>query len=60
MQITFNINPNEAAVLLRFLRTVLNEDVKKTLSTWKDVRRYDKASEKLRVALVKKLELGAQ
>ena len=58
MQITFHIHPREAETLLRFLRTVLDEDVKKTLSSWREVRYYDKASAKLRVALREKLEPG--
>jgi hypothetical protein len=58
MQITFNADPKELTALLRFLRHVPNEEIKRTLSTWKEVRRYDRASEKLRVALVEKLELG--
>ena len=56
MQITFNIHPREAETLLRFLHTVLDADVKKTLSSWREVRRFDKASEKLRVALRRELE----
>ena len=58
MQITFYADPKELIALLRFLRHVPSEEIKRTLSSWREVRRYDRASEKLRVALVKELKLG--
>lgn len=58
MQITFNADPKELTALLRFLRRVPIQEIKRALCSWREVRRFDHASEKLRVALVEKLELS--
>jgi hypothetical protein len=56
LEITFRVEPEQAAALLEFLRSVLRDHIKRALDTPEEVKAFDAASEKLRVALRKVLE----
>jgi hypothetical protein len=54
--ITFRVEPEQAAVLLRFLRAVAQQDIVRTLDAPDQVKAFEAGSERLRLALRKVLE----
>jgi hypothetical protein len=56
IEITFRVEPEQAAVLLRFLRAVAQQDIVRTLDAPDQVKAFEAGSERLRVALRKVLE----
>ena len=56
IEITFRVEPEQAAVLLRFLRAVAQQDIVRTLDAPDQVKAFEAGSEWLRVALRKVLE----
>jgi hypothetical protein len=56
--IAVRLEPEHAAALLRFLRSVAQEDIARTLDTPERVKAFEQASEKLRVAL--RAAIGAE
>jgi hypothetical protein len=56
IEITFRVEPEQAAVLLRFLRAVAQQDIVRTLDAPDQVKAFETGSERLRVALRKVLE----
>jgi hypothetical protein len=59
IEITFRVEPEQAAVLLRFLRAVAQHDIVRTLDAPDQVKAFEAGSERLRVALRKALERDA-
>jgi hypothetical protein len=51
LEITFRVEPEQAAALLECLRCLLRADIKRALDSPAEVKAFDAASEKLRVAL---------
>ena len=58
MKITFDIEPDQAEALLRFLRSVAQEHIVRTLDTPDRVESFEEGSERLRVALRKAIGSG--
>jgi hypothetical protein len=56
LEITFLAAPQEAAALLEFLSSVLRDHIKRALDTPEEVKAFDAASAKLRLALRKVIE----
>jgi hypothetical protein len=51
IEITFRVEPEQAAALLEFLRCVLRDHIKRALDSPEEVEAFDAASEKLRAEL---------
>jgi hypothetical protein len=60
VEITFRVKPEQAAALLEFLSCVLRADIMRALDTPGQVQAFDFASERLRVALRKVVELDVE
>jgi hypothetical protein len=56
IEITFRVKSEQAAALLEFLSCVLRADIMRALDSPEQVRAFDFASERLRVALRKVVE----
>jgi hypothetical protein len=58
VEITFSVELEQAAALLECLRSLLRADIKRALDSPAEVKAFDAASEKLRMALRTVVEPG--